>query len=288
MLVALPTGSFLATSGAVAQETSSVATSVNGSLAERRATKELITIEKGNLPLVLSSPHGGLKKIPGVNPRLGNGVNRFNPKGDNATAVLTEKIADAIESRMGQRPHVVVARFHRRFLDANRNRKDAYESELAGVVYDAYHNALADARQQVVRDWGRGLLLDIHGQGSAPRTVIRGTQNGMTTTHLIDRFGPESLYGKSSLFGEMAKRGLTVSPAVMSKAKENPRYDGGYTVITYGSAGGGTFDAMQLELGADLRSSKYRDTTATSLANAIAAFAESYLPKASRPKLPGP
>ena len=176
----------------------------------------LVTYQAGGLPIILSAPHGGKDAVPGVPPREGKGVARFNPKIDSNTAVLTEKLADALEQKTGKRPYVVIARFHRKFIDANRSPGSAYESEQAKPVYDAYQQALAKSRQDVIARWGSGILIDIHGQGAAPETIYRGTQNGKTTTHLVNRFGKEALIGEKSLIGQLAKQGFNVAPPVDS------------------------------------------------------------------------
>lgn len=242
----------------------------------------LVTVKAGELPIILSAPHGGGDAIPDVPERLGKGVKSFRSAADSGTAQLTEKLADALEKKLGKRPYVVIARFHRKYVDANRPSSGAYEAKQAKATYDAYHQALARARQEVIRRWGHGILFDIHGQGADPKAIFRGTQNGKTTTFLVDRFGREALIGKSSLFGQLAKEGLKVIPAVNSNDRETRGYSGGYIVQTYGSGGGGTLDAIQLELGKDLRVAKAAPATAARLANAIAAFAQQYLPKGKK------
>lgn len=243
-----------------------------------QSQESLVTVETGELPIILSAPHGGGEAIPGVAVRQGLNVDLFKTKSDAFTGQLAEKLADAMESEFGKRPYVVIARFHRKYLDANRPKRLAYESEEAESTYDAYHQALAAARDEVSERWGRGILLDIHGQAAEPLAIFRGTQNGKTTNHLVRRFGRETLIGETSLFGQLAKQGLHVIPAVGASDDEHPSYDGGYIVNTYGSRQSGTVDAIQLELGRQLRSPSVHAETAGKLASAIAAFAKDYLP----------
>lgn len=239
---------------------------------------DLVTSETGNLPIILSAPHGGGSAVPNVPERKGEGVSRFVNRTDVRTAQLTELLADAIEKNLGERPYIVVARFHRKYIDPNRPAKDAYESDHAKPHYDAYHAALATARADVTKRFGRGLLLDVHGQGTTPHAIYRGTQNGKTTAHLIKKFGRASLTGKQSLFGQFAAQGITVIPPVGSDKGETRSYSGGYIVRTHGSRDGGTVDAIQLELGRDQRDAKNAAATADKLATAIAAFAKQHLP----------
>lgn len=249
--------------------------------AAAQSKPELVTIKAGETPIILAAPHGGRLPIPGVPERQGEGVKMFKVESDTGTDELTAKLAAALQEKMGKRPYVVIARFHRKFLDANRPKSGAYETPEAEATYDAYHGALAKARQDVIRRWGHGILLDVHGQGAERDAIFRGTQNGKTVQHLVSRFGREALIGKTSLFGQLAQQGVSVIPAVESTEREESRYGGGYTVMTYGSAAGGTLDALQLEVGKDLRTTGV-DAAAGKLANGIAAFAQTYLPKAEQ------
>lgn len=244
---------------------------------EQEKSASLVTIESGDLPIILTAPHGGRAVIPGVAERKGEGVSQFTTKSDSNTDILTERLADAIEKKLCKRPYLVIARFHRQYADANRRDQDAYEAPEAKPVYDSYHQAIDKARGQVMERWGRGILLDIHGQAAEPKAILRGTQNGKTTTHLVSRFGREALIGESSLFGQLASQGFSVKPAVRADDREPSGYDGGYTVVTYGSGSGVTLDAIQLELGNELRSKDALPTTVSKLTDAITAFAKQYL-----------
>jgi N-formylglutamate amidohydrolase/glutamine amidotransferase PdxT len=238
----------------------------------------LVTSLAGDLPIILSAPHGGRDAVPDVPVRLGKGVEKFVPKSDADTDRLTAELADAIAKVTGKRPYVVIARFHRKFIDANRAPELAYESDNAKATYEAYQQAIVEARQKIIDRWGSGILLDIHGQALAANTIFRGTQNGKTAAHLVKQFGEDALTGEKSLFGQLAKQGFTVVPPIDSHDEEN-HYIGGYIVTTYGSASGGTFDAIQLELGKALRSAVERTKTVEKMSLAITAFAEDYLPK---------
>ena len=239
----------------------------------------LVTYKKGDLPIILSAPHGGTEAIPGAPERTGANAKRFVRARDMNTDKLAALIADKLETKLGKRPYVIAAKFHRKYLDANRAAKDAYESDPAKVVYDAYHKAIKDARADVTRRFGRGVLFDVHGQVKHRDAVLRGTQNGKTVRHLIQRYGAEANIGKTSLFGALAAQGVPILPKVDSKDREVSGYSGGYIVVAHGSADGGTIDAIQLEFGRALRETNVLPATAQKIANAIQAFAEKYLPK---------
>lgn len=256
---------------------------VPGSRSAAGETKpeELVTVQKGTLPIIISAPHGGRKKVPEVPERLGVGVANFTTVMDNNTAELTEKLAAELGKRLDGKPWVVIARFERKYLDVNRPRDQSYETEKARPFYDAYHGPLEAACKAVKEKFGRGILLDIHGQGELPGSICRGTQNGKTVTLLRDRYGWPSVVGKKSILGLMEQGGYKIVPScdADTKTKEDTRFSGGFTVGNYGSHTGYAIDAIQLEFGSYLRDrdkEKYAKT-ATDLADALAIFHDEYL-----------
>jgi N-formylglutamate amidohydrolase len=237
--------------------------------------KRLITIETGEIPIILSAPHGGSRSISGVPARKGETAKQFVTVTDTNTHRLTQALAAALEKKWGK-PTVTIAHFSRRYLDANRPAEDAYESESAKPIYDAYHESLRKAVERTREKWGRGLLLDIHGQAAEKATLFRGTANGQTCSLLLERLGPDGLMGKEGLLGRLHDKGYLIHPEPGSKAKEDSRYSGGHIVRTYGASGGTGIDAVQFELGGDFRKESTIQKTASDLADAICQFANLY------------
>ena len=237
----------------------------------------LVLVGVGSLPIIVSAPHGGREAIPGVTERRGTDVPQFQSRRDDRTAEVAQSVVGKLKNQLGAAPFSVIAEFHRKYLDANRREQHAYESPAAKVYYDRYHGALRSAVAQVKERWGYGLLLDIHGQSHAEKTIFRGTHNGRSVTGLQRRFGVEAAEGKSSLFGLLQSMGYQVLPPIGGDPREK-RYLGGYTTQTYGSHRGTHVDAIQIELGSQLRSREQWQKTATDLAEAIASFSRMYLP----------
>ncbi len=261
---------------------------VAGDLAHLRAQdrmlkadlSEFVFTQAGELPIIISAPHGGTGEIPGVEKRKGEGLPtdgaRFVTGRDTGTQELAYDVAAAIRARFGKSAYMVVSKAHRRFLDPNRSRDLAYEDPDAKPVYDHYHDSLADFCRQVTNRFQSGLLIDLHGQASKSGTVFRGTQNGSTVKHLRDTFGELSHTGDKSLFAWLQQRGWVVDPVPMTD-KEQAGFTGGYIVQTYGSSKGSVVDAIQLEFGLEYRNENRRVETARVLANAVADYAEAYL-----------
>jgi N-formylglutamate amidohydrolase len=247
-------------------------------------TSKLVFVRQGGLPIILSAPHGGASALPGVPVREGVGVAKFAKARDGNTAELTERLAAEIERALGGRPYVVLARFGRKFLDVNRPPSGAYESDKARPYYEAYHQALEGACREVQKEWGRGLLLDIHGQKGYPDALVRGTQNGKTVTLLRQRHGPAALSGPHSVLGHLEKAGYQILPRPGSRDEEPPRYRGGYIVQTYGSHQGHGIDAIQLEFGTRYREKGRLGRTAKDLAEAVRVFYRHYVQEAGQRK----
>jgi len=243
--------------------------------------EDLVLVQKGTLPIIVSAPHGGKRVVPGVPARLGVGVEKFATVRDGNTDLLAEKFVAALEKQLGGKPWVVVARFSRKYLDANRPPAGSYESDAARPYYDAYHGPLVAACKAVKEKHGAGLLLDIHGQGAFPNQICRGTQNGKTVKLLKERHGWPAVVGRNSVLGWMESAGYKVVPACDAgqDAKEDPRFNGGYMVSHYGSHTGYAIDAVQLEFGSYLRDKDTYAKTAADLADAVAAFHDTYLKK---------
>jgi hypothetical protein len=85
-----------------------------------------------------------------------------------------------------------------------------------------------------------------------------------TVVLLTQRFGTEAITGPKSIFSQMELMGYKVLPSTTEAHKEQ-RYVGG-------------IDAIQLEIGTKLRARANLERTATDLAEAIAVFAQEYLP----------
>ncbi len=252
--------------------------------------ERFITAIPGDLPVILSAPHGGRDRMPGLSDRKPpppEQAKKFAAwggfvagAGDTGTLEIAERVAARLKARFGKAPYVVFNRAQRRYVDANRPAELAYDppgTDGPKQVHDAYHHALATMRADVARRFRRGIVLDIHGQASEKGTVFRGTSFERSVNALLKRAGRVALDGPSSVFGGLAARGYPVNPAIGSNAREDRFYGGGYITTSYGSANGGEVDAIQIEFGSDFRTPERRNRTADDLAEAIAAYVEAFL-----------
>jgi len=249
---------------------------------EKLPTSELVITQQGNMPIIISAPHGGTMKIPDCPERKGDGLVKggsgFSIAYDRNVDLVCRELAAAIEKNTGKKPYFVYAKFSRRYADANRPPEVGYEHEKARPIYETYHKTVEAYCNEVQKTWGCGLLLDIHGQGAAKDTVYRGTQNGKTVKLLIDRFGEKAHTGPKSFFGLMAAKEFKVHPTE-ADGKELAGFTGGYIVQHYGSHDRHGIDAIQLELGFDYRDEKAVKDVGKRLADVVGEYSKLYLPE---------
>jgi len=254
------------------------------------ALPNLVLVREGTLPIILTVPHGGRQAIPGIEERniegkpRGKGA-RFVKGRDTNTDILAQRIAKEIEQITGKTPYMVMAKFERKYIDANRSPEIALQNPRARPYYDAYHNAIRRFIDQIHSKYPAGLLIDVHGQSFVPDVIMRGTHNGRSVTKLLQRGGFQAVTGPSGIFGQLEANGFKVFPGNNLPTRgtfENAGLNGGYTVGLYGSDNPNGIDAVQMEFGSKYRQKAVVDRSGKEAGKAIAAFYEAYLKKGER------
>jgi N-formylglutamate amidohydrolase len=245
-------------------------------------SSQLVACHHGTLPVILTCPHNGDAGAPeGVPERNGQGLPsscHFSTRPDLETRLITMGVAQRVLDICGEAPYVVIARFKRAFIDANRPRECAYEVPAAQPFYDAYHDTIRSFVDEIrAENGGLGLLFDIHGTvgiPSDPAALYLGTANGQTVARLL-RVDPKALSRPRSLRGLLTAAGYVVSP--QPGRPETPTLDGGHTVRTYGSFNTDGLDAFQIEIDDALRSRRdERNLLIDHLAHAIVSLVHRY------------
>lgn len=227
----------------------------------------LIFVQKGGLPIILTAPHGGQLEIPDVPERK-----KGTKVKDIYTLDLTLATSKFLFELTGVYPYVVAANFSRKYIDANRSAKRAYEDERAKLVYDSYHQYIAEFIKEIKEKYEKfHLLLDIHGQSLHHDTIFRGTKDKTTIQNLIEKYGENGISGENSIIGILNSKGYKTHLTEITE-EEHRSFDGGYTVGKYGSHNKDGIDAIQLEFGRNYREPENIDKTAQNLANAIFQF----------------
>ena len=126
----------------------------------------------GDLPLVISVPHGGALDPADIPDRTCN-----NPvyDVDANTVELGEAIDSVFAAQEGCRPHMVINHLARRKLDANRNLADgACGDPQAVLAWQAFHAFIDSAKALVAATAGKGFYLDLHGHGHTVQRLELG------------------------------------------------------------------------------------------------------------------
>lgn len=143
---------------------------------------EYIEYIPGNLPIIISAPHGGVlqsgETIGGVfypddDANLPDRTCGTNERDDN-TNVLVRRIQDEIFAKTGGYAHVIISNLHRSKMDPNRTvSQGSCANSHAASYWSDFQNYINVASQSVETNWGKGLYIDLHGQShTVPRIEI--------------------------------------------------------------------------------------------------------------------
>ena len=222
----------------------------------------------GDIPLVISAPHGGVL-IPAELPdRTGPGITTVR---DGNTEELARTIANVFHARTGGRPHVIIMRLRRTKIDANREVFEAAQGHpLTERAWAEWHSFIEAARQSVVAQHGTGFYIDLHGHGHEIPRLELGYLLSSSTLALTDAAldvpswenqssirtlsqaspasFPELLRGVRSLGALFEAEGFAAVPSPTNPDPGGaPYFDGGYNTARYGSRNGGPISGVQIE-----------------------------------------
>ncbi len=149
----------------------------------RFGRERYIEYRPGDLPLLLTSSHGGHLLPEEIRDRT------WGSRGtDRHTLEITFATADEIAALTGgRRPHVVVSHLRRLKLDPNRPIEEAAQGDPhAEQAWREFHGFITEARAAIVARHKRGLLIDVHGHGHAIARVELGYALGREELNLPD------------------------------------------------------------------------------------------------------
>lgn len=126
----------------------------------------------GDYPLIISVPHGGYEVPNDIADRNCNGCN-YNR--DSFTQEIGRSITQYFFYETGHYPHIIINLLDRSKLDANRPIEDGADGDPTGEqAWTNYHDYLEDAKTKIIQDFGRGLLIDLHGHGHPIKRIELG------------------------------------------------------------------------------------------------------------------
>ena len=233
--------------------------------------EEYVEYHAGDLPIILSAPHGG-RLTPDEIPDRTYGTTVT----DDNTYELTKTVMDTMVARFGGRPHVILCRLKRTKLDANRDSLEAAQDDKYALrAWQEYHHYIGIAKKKIETDYGSGLFFDMHGHGKNPDGfydlrnwlgyLLSGSEldlsdavlntnsfkNESSIRALVDSSSSsfiEVLRGANSFGAILDSIGFKSVPSVNDPGPNGMRYfSGGYNTVRHGSKNGGMISAIQVE-----------------------------------------
>ncbi len=222
---------------------------------------------EGNMPLVISAPHGGHLIPAEIDDRTsGTTVTDSNTK---ETALA---FREAIFKRTGHHPYVVISNLKRTKLDPNREIIEAAESNIwAEQAWTEYHGFIESAKSEITLSFGSGLYVDLHGHGHSIQRLELGyllssnelvlSDDQLNSGNLVESSSirtlvsstsfsfSELLRGQNSLGTLFSSSGIPATPSLSqpNPGQGNPFFSGGYSTRRHGSADGGRISGVQIE-----------------------------------------
>lgn len=234
--------------------------------------------------VILTAPHGGNIRPEAIPDRRKNCCNGQVPHcqsphskysvsllRDTFTLELAATLRTELAMTLGERPHLVICNLNRRKVDVNRDKDNgAQHNPYSERAWEDYHSFIERARECVMRNCGRGVMFDIHGQSHPEKLVELGYSLSSDQLHTAPlpelssirclshctKYSFENvLRGPASLGARLVQEGYAAVPSPLHRTPPAKYYSGGYTVQEWGSGSRGTVDAIQLELPLYIRES---------------------------------
>jgi N-formylglutamate amidohydrolase len=212
-----------------------------------------IEFSKGNIPIILSVPHGGNLEIDSI-PNRKHGIKGIDK---NTIEIARELIKIIQKNSITERkiPSYVFCNVARVKVDINRPKSKAFNntSELASSIYLEYHCRLRELIYSNLKSFNKSILIDIHGfeaekrpRGFRDVDVIIGTNN---LESIIRNKIPKREWGKN-IRGRMIKnfiqKGIDIAPG--HRLRGEYVLKGGFITQTYGFSQIENSQALQIEL----------------------------------------
>ena len=232
---------------------------------------DFIDYRQGNIPLLIISVHGGSLEPDWIKTRTCDDAKII-------TDSYTREIALKIESQLkknGYNPYIVLNDLHRKKLDLNRSLNNSNCNDLTTRPYwNLFHKQLDHYRTEIQNQFGRGLVIDIHGQSHEEQRIelgyllssseLRMNNLSINSSDLKNESSIKSLLnnnsyhleltdlltGESSMGNLLSLKGYASVPSKDEIAPQEGElyFSGGYNTAKYGSRDNGSVDAIQVEL----------------------------------------
>jgi hypothetical protein len=228
---------------------------------------EWVELIAGELPIIVSAPHGGAIEPAHIPTRTGN----VTTVTDANTEELARDIGSVFRTETGRAPTVIIMRLHRRKIDANREIVEAAQGNAAAErAWYEYHGFIEAARAAIVNAQREGFYIDLHGHGHPINRLELGYMLSVNDLKGSDQaLDAAAMVQKSSIRARVAASGIPHSqllrgpnglgtlfelhgfPSVPSAAQphpgDDPYFTGGYNTNRHSSRDGNLISGVQIE-----------------------------------------
>lgn len=266
---------------------------------------EWIEVRAGNMPVVISVPHGGAYHDEQIADRNCNDIGRVVRGIDRNTIPIGNAMQAAFEKINGTTPYMVIATLSRRKVDQNREIELATCGDALGkIAWHNYHNALDAVIKEAVAKFGYVFFIDMHGHGHEVQRLELGYS--LTTRQLQDlKKGKntksfkesslanlvnvskqkvsyqELLFGVNAIGSQMQNQQIPSTPGIQDPhpVGKQPFFAGGYITRKYTSKEYPSVFGLQIECYfKGVRDTKAnREKFATAFVNSYNHFLKSFL-----------
>ena len=220
---------------------------------------DMIKVSSGDIPLVISAPHGGTLTPNEIPNRSCSGITTVR---DRNTTELADEIRYQMKQDFGVEPYIVSALIHRKKIDLNRDVDLATCGHTVGKeVWQEYHRKVEEAIQSAIEEYGGAIFIDLHGHGHEIQRLelayllnneeLRASYEGMGSTEdLVEESSLKNLINlipdidfQDVLTGEkafgtiMENEGIPSVPSLQDPFPypEEAYFNGGYNTRRYSS-----------------------------------------------------
>lgn len=237
----------------------------------------------GNLPFILSAPHGGTL-TPSEMPNRTNCAScgwDFATATDSNTDDVAARVKTEVSKLTGHIPHIIICHLDRDKIDCNRAVGEGAQGDPETVIaWTEFQNFINVASNNVITNFGKGFYIDQHGQSHPENRLELGyLLSKYDLTNTDTRLDTNSSFKNSSSIRTLANQvpitfsallrgtnsfgslisdeGYPSTPSPdMPYPFANPSsstsfFDGGYNTAIHGSDNSGPLNALQIEANYD-------------------------------------
>lgn len=257
------------------------------------------TFTVGDLPLVISVPHGGAVLAPDVKLRDCKGAVTVT---DSKTIELAQEIEKAFLAKYNARPFIIISNISRKNVDQNRDMAEGTcGDKTMEKPWNQFHDYIDTALALATKKFGKAVYIDLHGHGHSKQRLELGYNLSADELRDLDAKS-EKMANKSSVanllasdknldisqllignnaFGTLiAKEGFDAVPSKQDVAplEEDKYFNGGYNTRRYTSNKYPNVFGFQIESNfKGVRDASGRPAFASAFAEVMGKYFKNYL-----------